>query len=506
MNTVNIPKIPLYINGEVVEPVDGRYISVYNPSTNHQIAQVALSSQEDVDVAVSAAAAAFEDPKWKKMPVGERSKLMYKLGNIILANAQELAELEVSSSGGTVSRVMNMDVMAMADLFFVLAEEIKKYPFTESLPPRPLPEPVHTQIRRVPVGVCGLITAWNFPMLLFSWKVAPALATGNTVVIKPSELTPNSTFRLAELFSEVLPKGVLNVVNGDAETGRALVSHPKVNKVSFTGSTAVGKEIARTAADTLKRVTLELGGKGPGIVLADADVERVAYGSMFGVLLNAGQACESGTRLLVHEDIYDDLLKRMVEVAENIVVGDPTDISTSMGPMSTEDHFNKVMSHIDSAVAQGGKVETGGRRVVVEGCEDGFFIAPTIITNATNSMTHVCEEIFGPVISLIKFKNIDDAISTANDTNYGLSAGVWSQNAVEAQRIAEDLDAGSVWINDWHMLRTDAPFGGFKQSGYGREMGKYSLSSYTEVKAVSTSFEQQPAKKPHYHMVHKKFS
>lgn len=502
---VNLPKIPLYINGEATEPANGGYMSVQNPSTGEPIAQVAVATEGDVDIAVNAAASAFSDPAWRKMPVSERSKLLYKLGNIVLANAQELAELEIASSGGTISRVMGMDILAVADLFFVLAEEIKEYPFVESLPPRPLPEPVHTQVRREPVGVCGLITAWNFPMLLFSWKVAPALAAGNTVVVKPSELTPSSTYRLAELFNEVLPNGVLNVITGGAEAGQALVAHSKVDKISFTGSTAVGKEITRTAADTLKRVTLELGGKGPGIVLPDADIERVAYGSLFGVLLNAGQACESGTRLLVHEDIYDDLVKRMVEVAENIVVGNPAEPSTSMGPMSTEQHYNKVMSYIDSALTQGGYIETGGNRVDVDGCEGGFFIAPTIITNADNSMTHVCEEIFGPVISVIKFRDLDEALAIANDTSYGLSAGIWTQNIVLAQKLAEDMRAGSIWINDWHMLRTDAPFGGFKQSGYGRELGKYSLASYTEVKAVSTSFEQIPVKKPHYHMVHKAF-
>lgn len=503
--TVNLAKIPLFINGEATEPAEERYIPVQNPSTGEAIAKVAVASEGDVDIAVNAAADAFSDPAWRKMPVSERSKLLYKLGHIVLENSQELAELEIASSGGTVSRVMGMDILAIADLFFLLAEEIKVYPFVESLPPRPLPEPVHTQVKREPVGVCGLITAWNFPMLLFSWKVAPALAAGNTVVVKPSELTPSSTYRLAELFNEVLPNGVLNIITGGPETGEALVAHPKVDKVSFTGSTDVGKKIARTAADTLKRVTLELGGKGPAIVFPDADIERVAYGSLFGVLLNAGQACESGTRLLVHEDIHDALVKRMVEVAENIVVGNPTEPSTSVGPMTTEQHYNKVMSYIDSALIDGAYVETGGCRVDVEGCEGGFFIAPTIITNADNSMSHVCEEIFGPVISIIKYRDLDEAVAIANDTAYGLSAGIWSQDVVRAQKVAEDLRAGSVWINDWHMLRTDAPFGGFKQSGYGREMGKYSLDSYTEIKAVATSFEQIPAKKPHYHMVHKTF-
>lgn len=499
-------KYPLFINGGRREPGCHEYMPVINPATGHILGQVAMGDEQDVDLAVESAVAAFAKPEWRRMPVAERSALLYALGNIVLANAQELCELEVASSGGTISRVMGMDIPAVADLFFVLAKEIKTFPMVESLAPRPLSEPVHTQVWREPVGVCGLITAWNFPLLLLAFKLVPALAAGNTVVIKPSELTPTSTFRMAELLNELLPPGVLNVVTGLGGTvGESIVRHPKINKVSFTGSTAVGKHIQKVAAESLKRVALELGGKGPAIVLPDADIERVAYGALYGFLLHAGQACESGTRLLVHEDIYDALLQRMTEVSGQIVIGNPMEPGTSIGPMSSEMHFNKVISYVESARAEGARVVCGGRRVEVPGCEGGYFVGPTIIADATNDMKHAREEIFGPVISVIKYKTLDEAITIANDTNYGLSAGIWTENVVQAQVIAQELRAGSIWINDWHMLRTDAPFGGFSQSGYGLEMSRHSLSAYTEMKVVSTAFERVPAKKPGHHLVHKNF-
>lgn len=497
---------PLFINGRRREPSIYQYMPVTNPATGHIIGQVAMGDEADVDLAVESAAAAFAKPEWRKMPVVERSTLLYALGNAVLANARELAELEVASSGGTISRIMGMDIPAVADLFFVLAQEVKTFPMVETLSPRPLSELIHTQVRREPVGICGLITAWNFPLLLLAWKLAPALAAGNTVVIKPAELTPASTFRMVELLDELLPAGVLNIVTGLGGTvGEAMIRHPKIDKISFTGSTAVGKHIQKVAAESLKRVALELGGKGPAIVMPDVEIERVAYGVLFAFLLNAGQACESGTRLLVHEDIHDTLLQKMVEVAGQIVIGNPIEPGTSIGPMSSEMHFNKVMSYIESARAQGARIVCGGCRVEVPGCEGGYFIGPTIIADATNDMEHVREEIFGPVISVIKYKTLDEAIAIANDSSYGLSAGIWAEDVVQAQVTAQELRAGSVWINDWHMLRNDAPFGGFKQSGYGREMSKHGLSAYTELKAVSTAFERVPAKKPGYHLVHKNF-
>ena len=499
-------RYPLFYDGKRQEPSTGQYEPVINPATGEQVGLIAFGDETDVDRAVESAARAFADPAWRRMPVKQRSELLYAIGNKILENAQELIDLEVSCSGGTVTRVSGLDIPALADLFFTLAEQIKTFPFIESLPPKPIPEPTQTQVWREPVGVCGLITAWNFPMLLFSWKVAPALATGNTMVVKPAEITPTSTMRLVEIINELLPPGVLNVVTGPgSKVGEALTGHPKVDKVSFTGSTNIGKHILKRAAESLKRVTVELGGKGPGIVLPDADIERVAYGSLFGYLVNAGQACESGTRLIVHESIYDQVVERMSQVIKQIVVGNPADPGTSMGPMSTEAHFKNVLSYIESARADGARIVCGGNQAQVSGCEGGFYIEPTIIADATQDMRHVQDEIFGPVISVIKYSTTEEAIAIANDTIYGLSAGVWTEDEVEALSIARDLRAGSVWINDWHMIRTDAPFGGYKQSGHGREMGSYSLSAYTELKTVSTAFERIPAKKGGHHLLHKAF-
>jgi len=504
MNTGNeIPRFPLIINGERCQPLSGDYLDVIDPASGEVIAQAAMGASTDLDNAVAAARSAFEDPGWRKMAPAERSIVLYRCAQLIMANAQELAGLEVSASGGTINRVTGLDIPAMVDLFMVLAEEVKEYPFVESLPPRILPELCHTQVLKQPIGVCGLITAWNFPLLLFGLKVAPALAAGNTVVIKPSEVTPTSTLRLVEILQEALPPGVLNVVNGDGPSvGEVMSLHPGIDKISFTGSTAIGKRVQINCAASVKRCTLELGGKGPGIVLPDADLDMVAQGALWGVYMNAGQACESGTRLLVHEDIYDSLLEKLAQRSAEVIVGNPMDPATGMGPMTSEAHFNKVLAHIDSAIEEGAKVVCGGGQAEIEGCEGGFFVQPTVLGDMNNQMKAAREEIFGPVLAVIKFATEQEAIALANDTDYGLSAGVWTQDLVKAQEIATELNAGSIWINDWHMMRTDAPFGGFGQSGHGREFGKYSIDSYVETKSVSTSFETSPGKKNLHRIVH----
>jgi len=493
-----------FIDGQWQKPVSDKYMVVTNPATGEVVAEAGEGGSDDVNAAVIAARSAFDNPEWREMAISERSKLLYKLAGLIGANASELAELEVSSSGGTISRIMGLDIPLAMDLLMTLAEEIKQFPFVETLPPKPLPEPVHTQVWREPIGVCGLIIPWNFPLLLLMFKLAPALATGNTVVVKPSELTPTSTLRLAEIFSAVLPAGVFNVVNGmGPDVGEAMSLHPDIDKISFTGSGEVGRRVQKNAADSLKRVTLELGGKGPAIVLPDADLERVAYGSLYGVLLNAGQACESGTRLLVHESIYEPMVDKLVELSAKVPLGNPADPATGMGPMSSHTHGGKVLGYIESAREVGARIACGGSRVTVAGCEGGFFVEPTVIADVTNDMKVAREEIFGPVISVIKYQTVKEAIALANDSDYGLSAGVWTEDVAGAQDVARALKAGSVWINDWHMMRADAPFGGYKQSGYGREMGRYSLGSYLETKAVSTAFERDPNKKAMHNLVHK---
>ena len=498
-----LPVYPLIINGERCEPVNGEYADVINPADGQVVARAAMGSAADVDIAVAAARAAFNDRAWRHMPPVERSKVLYKCAQVVMANAPELIELEITCSGATITRASNLDIPAVADLWMNLAEAVKTYPFVESLSPRPLPEQVHTQVWKEPVGVCGLITAWNFPLLLFSWKVGPALAAGNTIVIKPAETTPTSSLRLVELLQEVLPPGVLNIVNGDGPiVGEAISLHPDIDKVSFTGSTRIGRVIQTNCATTMKRCTLELGGKGPGIVMPDADLDMVAQGALWAVYMNAGQACESGTRLLVHEDVYDELLEKLAVKSASVVVGNPADPATGVGPMSTETHFHKVMGYIESGVAEGARLICGGKPAEVAGCEGGFYIEPTVLADVSNDMAVAREEIFGPVLCVIKYATTDEAIAMANDNDYGLSAGVWSTDLVAAQQIARELRAGSVWVNDWHMMRTDAPFGGYKQSGYGRELGRHSIDSYVETKTVSTSFERSPAKKGMQRIVH----
>ena len=502
---MDIPMLNHFIDGAFVAPSSGAYLAVDNPATGEVFAQVARGNAADVDLAVAAAQRAFDDPAWRDMPPSKRSALLTSFIDVIKHNAQELAYLESISSGGTVSRIGALDLMMIIDYIMTMADVVKTYPFTTSLPPKPLPELTDVKVVKEAIGVCGLIPAWNMPILLFINKVLPALAAGNTVVVKPSELTPHTATRLAQLLSPLLPPGVLNVVNGvGTEAGEALTLHPGVAKISFTGSTAIGKRIQINAAATLKRVTLELGGKGAAIVTADADLHAVAHGALFGVMLNAGQACESGTRLLVQRAIYPALLARLAEVASRLQVGNPLDPRTSLGPMCHAAHGKKVLAHIESAIDEGARLVCGGARVIVPGCEGGFFVAPTVLADCHNLMRAVREEIFGPVLAVIPYDDIEEAVAIANDSDYGLSAGVWTGDVLAAQAIARRLRAGSVWINDWHMLRTDVPFGGYKQSGQGRELGVAGLESYLETKAISTAFQRAPEKKQMtYAIIHK---
>ncbi|MES2259394.1 MAG: aldehyde dehydrogenase family protein [Pseudomonadota bacterium] len=502
---MSIPRFDHLIDGAIVAPHSGRYLPVHNPATGEVIAEVACGDAADADLAVAAAQRAFDNPAWRDMTPAARSALLSKFIDVIKHNAQELVYLESISSGGTVSRIANLDLLMSIDSIMTMADIVHSYPFTSSLAQKPIPELTDVKIIKEAIGVCVLIPAWNMPLLLFINKMLPALAAGNTVVVKPSELTPHTATRLAQLLSPLLPPGVLNVVNGiGTEIGEALTLHPGVSKVSFTGSTAVGKRIVANSAATLKRVTLELGGKGAAIVTADADLDAVAQGALFGVMLNAGQACESGTRLLVHASICDALLERMAKLANGLTVGNPLDPRTSVGPMCHAAHGAKVLEHIESAIAEGARLVCGGRRVTVAGCEGGFFVAPTILADCHNRMQAVRDEIFGPVLAVIPYTDIEQAIAIANDSDYGLSAGIWTGDVLAAQPIARRLRAGSVWINDWHMLRTDVPFGGYKQSGQGREMGIYGLESYLETKAISTAFQRAPEKKTMtYGIVHK---
>lgn len=495
------------IDGQLVRPAGGEYIPVENPATGEAIGRVAAGDARDVDAAVDAARRAFERPGWSDMAPAERSALIYRLVGILAQHAEEIVYLESISTGGTVSRIGTIDLLGVIEIGTAVAETIKTYPFVEELPLKRIPEPTQAQVLREPVGVCALITAWNFPLMQFVGKALTALAAGNTVVVKPSELAPNSTLRLAELWAAELPPGVLNVVNGTgAGVGEAISTHPGIDKISFTGSTAVGRRIQRNASDSLKRVTLELGGKGPAIVRADANVELTAHGVLWGFLLHSGQACESGTRLIVHEDVRAPLLARMVEIARGLRIGNPLAADTAIGPLCHAAHGERVLGYVRSAVEDGARVMCGGERVTVPGLEGGFFVAPTILDGCRAEMRAVREEIFGPVLTVLPCASDAEAVALANDTSYGLSAGVWSADLLEAQRLGRRLRAGSVWINDWHVLRADLPFGGYKTSGIGREFARAGLEAFLETKSMTTAFERSPvARRLTHGVVHRQF-
>jgi aldehyde dehydrogenase (NAD+) len=498
------PIIDHFVAGIATAPASGRYIDVHNPATGAVIARVAEGDADDLDRAVAAATAAATDPAWRDMPGEQRAELLYKLAQRIHAHADELVYLESISSGGTVSRIAGLDLPAALDLTWTAAEIVRTYPFVQNLAPRPLPELTHAQVIKEPIGVCGLITPWNFPLALFLAKAIPALATGNAVVAKPSELTPHTAAKFAEITADLLPPGVLNIVHGYGHVvGAAMSEHPGIGKVSFTGSTRVGKLIQVAAARTCKRVTVELGGKGAAIVRPDADLNLVAHGALFGVMLNAGQMCESGTRLIVHKSIEQPVLEALTAVASRLSVGNPLDAGTSVGPLSTVTHGEKVLGYIRSALADGARAVCGGGRVTVPGCEGGLFVAPTILAGAHNQMQAAREEIFGPVLVVMTYETDDEAIALANDSSYGLSAGIWTTDLVTAQQMARRLQAGSVWINDWHAIRTDAPFGGYKESGFGREFGVAGLENFLETKTVVTAFQRDPTAKMLYGMLHK---
>ncbi|WP_423802128.1 aldehyde dehydrogenase family protein [Neobacillus sp. SAB-20_R2A] len=499
---VEVQTFPHFINGKWEPASSQETFDVCNPATGELVAKVAKGTVEDVNRAVAAAREAFDQGDWKNMKPKDRANVLNAISYQIAEHGQELAYLESISSGGTVRRIGGSDILQMVDLFQTMAKFLVDYPFSETLPVPPFPGPAQNFIWREPIGVCAAITPWNYPMVIGCWKIAPALAMGNTVVIKPASYTPLSTLKLAEIISSVVPPGVINVVAGPgAEVGEALVTHPKVDKVAFTGSTEVGRKIMGLAAGTIKNTTLELGGKSPNIILEDADLNIALPGSLFGVFLHSGQFCESGTRLFVPDKIYDEVVAGLVALTSKLKLGNPLDPATDMGPVISKKQKETILSYIEAGVKEGATLACGGKEVMVPGCEEGNFIEPTIFTNVTNDMKIAQEEIFGPVLAVIRYSDLDEAIKMANDTIYGLAAGVWTRDVNKAYEVARKLQAGVVWINDWHMLRNDAPFGGYKQSGIGREMGKHSLDAYTQLKHVHTSMVTELERRPWYGML-----
>jgi aldehyde dehydrogenase (NAD+) len=476
---VKIGPTQLLINNEWVESVSGRRFATINPATGETICTVAEADAADVDRAVQAARKAFTSGDWPKMSATRRGELLFKLADLIEQNIDELARLETLDNGKPVHD-------SLGDLRLVIACYRYYAGWADKVQGKTIPinGPYFCYTRHEPVGVVGQIIPWNFPLLMQAWKLAPALATGNTVVMKTAEQTPLSALRVGELIIEAgFPPGVVNLLSGYGPTAGAAISrHMDIDKVAFTGSTEVGHLIMEAAAKSnLKRVTLELGGKSPNIVFADADMHKAIEGAHQALFFNQGQCCCAGSRLFVEEKCYDDFVSLAVERAKQRVVGNPFDRDTEQGPQVDQEQFDKVMGYIESGMREGAQMLCGGTRVG----DKGYFIAPTVFTNVRDDMKIAQEEIFGPVMSVIKFKDIDEVIQRANNTMYGLAAAVWTQDITKAHAIANNVRAGTVWVNCYDVFDAAAPFGGFKQSGIGRELGEYGLQQYTEVKTVT---------------------
>jgi len=471
----------LYIGGEWQDASSGRTFTSFNPTTGEPLAEVAEGGAEDIDRAVAAARQAFEDSEWSRTSARDRGRMLYRIADGIEARADELARLETLDNGKPVREARMIDIKEAIDCFRYYAGWADKID-GEVIP---VPGPYLNYTRREPVGVCGQIIPWNYPLQMAAWKVAPALACGNTVVLKPAEQTPMTALELARIAQEAgLPAGVLNVVPGMGETaGAALVAHRDVDKIAFTGSTEVGRIIQREAAATLKRVSLELGGKSPNIVFADADLDAAVKGATMAIFYNAGQACTAGSRLLVEESIREEFVAKLRERAAKIQPGDPLDPKTRLGPLVSQAQLDRVQGYIEKGRAEGAELVLGGEPVTGNGGK-GYFVGPTIFDRVRPEMTIAREEIFGPVLTVLPFGDAEEAIRLAHDTEYGLAAAVWTRDVGKAHRTAHRLRAGTVWINTYHNLDTGSPFGGYKQSGYGRELGKYALDLYTQVKSV----------------------
>ncbi len=478
MTTVEQKK--LLINNEWRPSVSGKTMEVINPATEEAIAAVAAADAADVEAAVASARAALDGP-WGKMSARERGRLVRKLADRLLERADEVARLETLHNGKPISESRQIEIPAAAECFEYYAGWADKV-MGETIPVKGN----HlTYTLREPIGVVAAIVPWNFPLLLAAWKVAPALACGNTVILKPASQTPLTALALGEIAIEIgLPPGVLNVVTGSGATvGQALVEHPGIDKIAFTGDTTTGRAIMRSAADTLKKITLELGGKSPNIVLADADVEAAIRGATIGIFYGKGEVCAAGSRLLVDRSIKNEFIDRLAARARKMTPGAPLDPQTRFGAIASKKQLDTVLRYVESAKTEGAALVAGGQRTDI-GTGKGYFMQPTVFADVQPEMTIAREEIFGPVLAAIDFADLDEAIARANDSVYGLAAGVWTRDIKKAHYVARKLQAGTVWVNTYNVYDTAAPFGGYKQSGFGREMSAHALEHYTQIKSV----------------------
>jgi aldehyde dehydrogenase (NAD+) len=479
---IKAPKVSnqkLFINGKWVNSISGKTFATLNPSTGQEICQVAEADSADVDLAVKAARKAFESGPWKKMSAAERGRRINKLADLMEQNLPELAALESLDNGKPLRDSLNAD----------LPLSIKAYRYYAGWCDKthgktiPVEGEYFCYTKHEPVGVVGQIIPWNFPLLMTAWKWAPALATGCTIVLKPAEQTPLTALRMAALAQEAdIPDGVINVVPGFGPTaGAAITSHMDIDKVAFTGEGSTGQLVMQAAAKSnLKRVSLELGGKSPNVVFADADLDAAVEGAYFGLFFNQGQCCCAGSRLFVEEKIHDAFVEKLVARAKKQRIGDPFDMATTQGPQISQEQCDRIMGYIDIGISEGANLLSGGKRVG----NKGYFIQPTIFDGVKDNMRIAKEEIFGPVMNILKFKDVDEVIQRGNKTFYGLAAAIWTKDITKAHRLANSLRAGTVWVNCYDVFDAAAPFGGFKMSGIGRELGEYALSLYTEVKTV----------------------
>lgn len=482
---MSVPHYQMFIDGEWVDSAD-RY-EIRSPATGELVATVAKAGVQDVDSAVAAAKASFEGGQWRRTSPEDRANVIAAVAGRLYARMEELAVLQTKENGATirVTGALHLGLSVMQLQY--LADIARTYEYETAGPDVAAPLPFSGIMRREPIGVVAAIVPWNIPLLTLVWKVGPALAAGCSVVVKPDEHAPLVTLELIKEFEAAgLPKGVLNAVVGDGDpVGAHLAGHPDVRKVAFTGSTEVGKSILRQSADTVKRVTLELGGKGPNIVLEDADLSVAVDGALYAAMANNGEACEAGTRLLVQSSIAEEFTARLVERARTLTLGDPLDPTTDVGPVITKQAEERILGFLEAAKAEGAVAAVGGGRPEGEQFRTGNWVQPTVFTGVTNDMAIARCEVFGPVLSVITFDSVDEAIKIANDTDYGLSAGVWSADEEKAIDVARQIEAGMVYVNDWHVINPNYPFGGFKQSGLGREGGPNSIDEYTESKYIA---------------------
>jgi len=480
-------KWQLFIDGKFHDGASER--TLYNPATGEQLCKVAEAGKQHVEQAIKAARKAFDEGPWPRMTALERAQFLFKLADKIEAHADELAELE-TLNGGKPLREAKYDIADAANCFRYYAGLVTK-PTGQAID---VPAPSVTIVVREPIGVCGQIIPWNYPLLMAAWKLAPALAAGNTCILKPSEYTPLTAVRLAELFQELeLPPGVVNVVLGDGPTaGAPLAESHLVDKIAFTGSVKTGKAVAQAALGNLKKVTLELGGKSPMVVFKDFNVDTAVDYAMFAIFANSGQVCSAGSRFLVEESVYDEFLKKFVERSKKIRVGPGMDEQTEMGPLVSETQMKRVIDYIKIGQKEGAKLELGGEQPEGGKFGKGYYVKPTIFSNVKQDMRIVQEEIFGPVCVVQKFKTEEEAIAMANGTQFGLAGAVFTTDVTRAYRVVKAIKAGITWINAYHNTYNECPWGGYKQSGWGRELGTFGLENYTEVKQINLNMDPQP--------------